>query len=687
MNWLRCGLSLLTLLGGLTVMTGLPGGLASSPGPDVAQEATIRFVNPSNIQVTVGEGDDFAIQVLGKPWDMDQRRDIGYEIGFSNVTVSDSTWQGTFSGVDQASGASTAGYFFPLFQGFSTLVGGQQSQELNWNIVGGRDQYAVDTSKYTLLSFRMYTSQRSQYYVQWTGAKPVTWPTGDHRFGGNDGCYSYTGLKLWPAGWHVYYFDLAQPNGEDAVRAGTWQDQSLVRGLRIDPSASAPAGTQIKVDWVRLTDPSKSPTINLEWTAQDTSPGDTVDIYVADNQAGADASPVVRGIPVGNQSYTFKTSILPAGEYYFSLHLMDVESNGCGVTKASTPWAGPLTIKPAPELEILSPSMLSGTDYATTELGNPWDMNDWEDIITPGSPYPETLTDKDLSDGIFSATALILPGQPSSDSQIWLHTDPNYHPIATTKYRYFSVHLKVDSPLDKDINFLVKNGWGGRVVWWNTAISSDGSETKYGNHYEGWRTYTVDLARAVPDPSVSDSYQADNILTPKEQNPFPAQIGWTQLGGAKYLRFDPLETTPEGAAANAHRFHIDWAKLTAPDEVNSGQPYPIRYAVTAARSVSLAFFYDTDTDPSNGRSVIGTETIQSLQAANVVNSANPSGAGPSDEDDYMIYLPVITRVYCGGDFYVWDTTGVPVGTYYICIEAEDAYNTVYRCSDAPMILR
>jgi hypothetical protein len=49
-------------------------GLQQASAPKLAMAlapaATISFTSPAALQVTVGEGDDFATKVLGNPWDM-----------------------------------------------------------------------------------------------------------------------------------------------------------------------------------------------------------------------------------------------------------------------------------------------------------------------------------------------------------------------------------------------------------------------------------------------------------------------------------------------------------------------------------------------------------------------------------------------------------------------------------------
>ncbi|RRR72212.1 MAG: hypothetical protein EI684_10435 [Candidatus Viridilinea halotolerans] len=644
------------------------------------QNNTISFANPSALQVTIGEGHDFATLQLGDSWDMDNPRDMGYEIGFTNIHATGGIWHGTYSGMDQSAGTPTAGYLFPLFQGFSTPVAGGLSQELSFTKVGAEDRYAIDASKYTRLSYRLAVSQRpvnGPFFVQWTTASPVTWPIGENRFGRLDACQGTTRFVAWQ-GWHTYNFDLSQPQGDSGIRAGAWQ--GLVRGLRLDPAATAPAGTEIKIDWIRLSDPNSAPVIAIPWNIANAGPNDRIDIYIADNPSGTDASPLAFGLPAAAGRYDLATSMLPPGQHYFQLHLKDgAVENGCTVAKGTSGWIGPLTITPAPIVTFAKPSMTSGPDYATSVLGQPWDMTSSSQIVTPGSPYPQTLAEQSFTNGIFRARAALIPPHVESDSQFWLRVDPQ-RPIDTTRFRYFTVRLKVDMPPGRDINWAIAYGWGGRVIWWNENLQTDGSESKYGTYYEGWRNYSVDLARAFPPPAVSNPLQARNILTPREQNAFPAQLGWTQLGTVKHLRYDPLETMAQAVGTGADIFEVDWVKLTANDEVRRGQPFEImvKLNLPLAQLSSLTHYYTTDpSQPTQQRAVMQSNTVN---------------VEPIQPGNYRIYLPLILRMGTSGDDndslrFVWDTATVQPGTYYICSVAATANSSTTWCSETPVVVQ
>ena len=644
--------------------------------------AAISFTNPGALTVTVDAGDDFATTVLGDAWDMNTDHDISYEIGFNNISTSNGLWSGTYSGVDQASGTPATGYVFPLFQGFSSPLAGQFSQELAFNKFGGQDRFAINAAKYTRLSYRMSVSPRtinSPLAVYWTTAKPVTWPNTTNYFANTDACQGSNTFFPWN-GWHLYNFDLTQANGAPAARAGAWQ--GLVRGLRIDPSTAGATGTQVKIDWIRLSDPTSAPTIAIPWNTTGVGTSDRVDLYVADNAAGTDAAPIAYGLAASAGKYDLPTSILPPGQHYFQLRLQDgSQQNGCSITKSVSAWIGPLTIATKPIITFAKPSKTSGADYATTELGQPWEMTSSADIVTPGLPYPQYLTNVSFSDGIFSAKGVIIPPQTETDAQFWLRVDPN-RPINSTRYHYFTVRLKVDLPAGKDLNWAIAHGWGGRVIWWNTGIQTDGSETKYGTYYEGWRTYTIDLAQATPPLPLSNLAQADNILTPREQSTFPAQLGWTQLGTVKNLRFDPLETMQPAVGTGADVFAVDWVKLTATDEVQRGLPFTIETGVNVQPTTlkTLNFYYTTDINQPTQHLAVQTAkratTVQQLGAYKVYLPL-VVGATPSTSTTPVVGNPVA---------FTWDTATVAPGTYYICGAADTGVSVATYCSDAPVVV-
>jgi hypothetical protein len=228
--------------------------------------------------------------------------------------------------------------------------------------------------------------------------------------------------------------------------------------------------------------------------------------------------------------------------------------------------------------------------------------------------------------------------------------------VDTHKFRYLSFHYKLEGQQD------IGHGWVSRFGWWQHGANGLTSQEIVMSRdvilEEGWHTYKLDL-------------WADDII----DEAHPVKRSWLDSAPNR-LRLDPAELYLNLLPRN---LQLDWIKLTAIDEVRQGSTFPIDYVVTDSQDVIVTFYYDTDTNPDNGRHLIGT---QSAPTAPPALSASPA------TDTYTIFLPVIMDhpYSCSGDCYNWDTTAVAPGTYYICIEAEDPYNTTYQCSEAPVIV-
>jgi hypothetical protein len=660
----RANMSLLSLsLGALLILISLQPAFAKS-SQNLNPEATIDFANPGALKVRVGEGDDFATQVLGDPWDMNERRDIQFEIAFNDVHMADGVWASTFRGKDQAHDNPVSGYFYPLFHG----IPGQG----NW-IGSSAAGAAIDTSKYTRLTMRVYTSTRERYGLFWMH-NPNDWkPSG--LVTAVDGCAD---RNLWPSGWHIYHFDLnagvgqrslLDDLGEGGGQGGLWQAGPYVYGLRFDAGQNLPAGTEVKVDWIRLTDPSSSPEVDIRWNTSGAVKDQVVEVRVATRPDGKDSLPLVRNLPAGAGGYNLPTSILAPGQYYFQLAMVP-KGSACSPNGAAdtTGWVGPLTVEAAPGVIIDAPSTTSGEDYGTSVLGDPWDMSNPGDVITPDpatTGYADTQINEKFENGVFSATAVRLDGQPHSDAQVWLNIDKN-RPVDAGKYRYFTVRYKPSSVPGQEIQYMIQQGWGARVVWWTDQ--NPFAQTKYLPYTEDWHTYTLDLK----GPGVQQDRIGDNPP-------------WGTWAAIPYLRFDTMEAMDSIIKLGGNVFSIDWVKLTAIDTVKRGQQYPVQYRLDSDKPASLTFFYDDDRNPRNGRTSIGQENST---AAAVLPEGEArmeaEGRAPQIARDNPIFLPLALRNPCQGSCSVLNTANIPPGEYYICIEARDAYNTTYRCSDAPL---
>ena len=565
--------------------------------------ATVTVIEPDGVDDVIGESDDYATLALGDPWDMNERNDIRWSNNIANIYASSGVWYGTGSGSDPG--------FFTPFQG---LVGAATVGKIGAN-------YAIDTSRYTRLTFRVYATGHNNVEVLWFSS-PATW--------------SWAG-KLWnynqtPQGWRTYDFDLTDPQVCPACKAGDpWQANPWVYGIRIDPTTASDA--QLAVDWVRLSDPSSSPSYAIVWSGQ----GNSASLFFDDD---GDTIPCNTRVPItldidNTGSYSW-TPNLPPGEYYIY-----VEVDGSG---SCSP--GPLTIDHAPVLRFLAPSMTSGEDYALSSRGDLWDMSDEGDIENTHH----------IADIAFASGALH-GATTGSDSQILL---PVEGPIDADRYRFLTYRMLVDGSQD------VAQGWVSRVLFWTNHVNIDGNTTNDLIVYEGWTTYHVDLKRVSLDDE-------DPGLGP----------GW--VGSKMVFRFDPVENVPTGTG-----IHIDYVRLTAIDQADTS--FRIAWElIDPGDTATVSLYYDTDRAGFDGQ-LIAILTDQASTGSTSFRSRDIDASLPAraqaQQEVHRAYLPLVAKNFsrCPGLCYNWDTVSVPAGEYYIYAVVEDDHNVTRWYSETPVII-
>ena len=106
---------------------------------------------------------------------------------------------------------------------------------------------------------------------------------------------------------------------------------------------------------------------------------------------------------------------------------------------------------------MTNPSWTSGDDYATTVLGNAWDMSSSSDIQLTGL---DNLTNVSFSGGVLHAT------NTNADPIVTLlYNTNNSVPIDTSRFRYLTLRLQVDGAYD------LVAGSVARVIW-SSQVSS-----------------------------------------------------------------------------------------------------------------------------------------------------------------------------------------------------------------------
>src|SRR5450759_686979 len=118
--------------------------------------------------------------------------------------------------------------------------------------------------------------------------------------------------------------------------------------------------------------------------------------------------------------------ILPPGAYQLR------------VTTGSSSATTNFSINNPPLIQVIDPNATGGADdYATTVLGNPWDMNSAADIQITGSDHITGLTFSPGPPSLLNAT------NTTNDPNITLLNQANNAvPIDTTKYRFLTYTMQ-----------------------------------------------------------------------------------------------------------------------------------------------------------------------------------------------------------------------------------------------------
>jgi hypothetical protein len=614
---------------------------------EAAATPTVTVLSPSGAAAdTIGEGEDYFTQVLHDPRDMNQYTDMSWQTsGLHNISVANGVWSATTS--------NTNGYseIFPLYPGFSFKpTGGSDDQSVaeigktGWN-------YPINASKYKQLSFRLKAPTDASAADNWWHA-------------------SYTNVSFTSESGHLES-DYIAPSDSWQVYVQNLPWNSPIYGLAF---RFGKVTGNYQFDWLRLTDSTTSPAYTVSFSVAGVQSGDVVDLYcytasqiVADNSCGQIAANIAVNT-AGTYSYVWKTAYLPPDDYYVYAVVRRGAVTGSDVSN------GPLTIKPAPLLQFDAPSMTSGPDFATEVNGDPWDMNDDDDIFTSADlyrkPHDFSTPDPYFANGELYGTVgrYNLSGQAAfSDPFVYLKVRQNY-PIDTSKYKYLTYRYKIDrSPWwsNSGDRLAYDNGrqvypaaWLVRAVFFGTFPLSVGESSNSTNDmivFDEWNTYQLDLSKGV-----ARAYWEPHV---HETGGY-----WT---GLKYgFRFDFLEGVDEW------NIHLDYVKLTGDDTANAS--YTVRWSQLEGSDPTAIDFYRSQNP--NACLSSGTQIYHWQPATG--GSLPP--AGP-----YHIYLPLMIGGgggSAGPTSFVWNTSAVTPGTHYICGRVSDGVNTTTMVSQAAVII-
>jgi hypothetical protein len=575
-------------------------------------------------------GADFATTVIGDPWDFEQATDYVYMLsddgtGSPAFTSIPTMANGMLSGVSRGQTPMVEMQFSGVDGAFNSIMK-----------TGVR--YPIDASRFRRLSFRMRRSNGLPDAGDLVGA--FYWPN-TSRGGG--------GLKLRPArgtspggvyanmspaasqsgaGYQIYRIDLdATSPLQDGV---AWS--GIMRGLQLRLAQSSTAvGASFDLDWVRLTERGANTTRRLQWsgfggrvvlTATHAQTGDVIQIYPDSGVDFAD-----------NSVYDWDYGYLPPGTWTVT------------ATRGGTARSATLSLDAQPFINVLDPDISGGRDFATTVIGDAWDLTNQEDVtrhgrwwhmnsvsfgengftgVTRGGTYAQGCANDTCPDSFvqFMDDWSDAPGTA-------LTIDANTYHRLTFTVEHDHKELMSQQVLDY--------AWGGvaRVAW------SRGNGAPYTVTQDivvtdgGPQTFSVDLA------TLTDTSTLEAPIAALWQGAFPTfRIDTDEAERSRTVRVANVRLAADDAPNGNGFFPVRWSAFDA--------NFSRQIATNGPGDATVTLYYDTDRDPAQ---------------KTMITSGVPATQGQ----------------------YIWNVAGLGAGAYYVYAEITDgAGNTQGRYSTGPV---
>jgi hypothetical protein len=587
---------------------------------------------PAQVTVTsigawaVRAADDFATRAFQDPWDMQQRTDLGWFLHGTDQPHSNLTNLSFANGIFSATATTNDPNFFLLETG--------NPEAARHGKVGLN--YPINADKYQLIAFRMNTSPATDN-TQFIWNRETIY---DHT--------TTTGYNVpTTSGWRTYVVDL-----RTLARAGAspvpWS--GVIKSLRMDPMTTTGS---VALDWVRLVEIDSALCRTITWTGavtvdiyidNDSNPGNgTLGRIAVNALATADnAASASHGCPTTGAGYKFYAGALAPGTYHVAV--VGAGQAPAAGNYASTTWV----VNDIPTVSFISPSPEgSADDFATTFLNNPWDMDSLGDIdfmanIT--SPRIENMnleTPAGVSLGstrVFRGASVPAPGSIDGDPHIaplyWVTGRGFNNRIDTNRYRILTVDLGIP---DKPRNILT--GSIVRVVWKVAGMNLESvSDDIILNHRAGANVLdTINLD------------MADRDVLKIEEGAFAGGQGWINGSspnpGLDIFRVDPHEFP------TATEFYIRRIKLAALERANTS--YTIQWAYSDSQAGTVSLFFERDEkNPSIRQPIPGGNDLPTTSAGS----------------------------------FVWNTSTMPPGTYYIYASVTDGVNENGTYAKWPIVI-
>jgi hypothetical protein len=554
---------------------------------------------PSGGANVVASANDFATRTFQDPWDMNERTDVGW-------------WLNSVDNPSHGfSGVSFAGGLFSGTVAADPNLWLLESNSPNLAPIGKNGSaFPLNASVYRVFSVRMC----------------LTNPVAGSYFGFFSSTNTFYEDFTWlggtvhtPAGCGIYIVDL--------TTLGAWSGTK--RSMRFDPAPdNAPAGSTIDIDWMRLVDLQPGLFRTITWTGSG-----TVDIYLDNDQNAGNGLLGALATNFNGNSYSLNVGALAPGNYYVAVR----RNNPVGSFAYSS---GFYQVNAPATITVTAPSDEgSADDFATTFLGDPWDMTNAQDIdhtINLSSSAIQTVTGGETEPGVplgpFSAFVGVnnsgvfspAPCQSFSKPAVFpLHSNVRgaVHHIDPTRYRILTAEVGVSSK--------ARDLCGGsifRVIW---HVTGEAQET------HSWAVALNSRANA----NVVNRINLDVAALPIDPAS-PGQAGWVPgtaaFPGIQTFRLDPHEF------AAPTIFYYKRVKLAALETAHLS--YTVRWALSKTNGL-VNVYYDTDKDPSQ-KTMIG-------QVAGSATSMSWNTSGLPHGAQYFVYVEFSDGTNVNGAYAKW----------------------------------
>jgi hypothetical protein len=264
-------------------------------------------------------------------------------------------------------------------------------------------------------------------------------------------------------------------------------------------------------------------------------------------------------------------------------------------------------------------------------------------------------------------------GSGGSVAQPLLYLNTPQAITSGTTYRYLSYRMYTPWPPYQSAPW-------GMIIRWFWWVGSSCTMVSWDSPFDvGWQEYTIDL---------QDAHDGAPMQSPG----CPGGLTWSTSTNITKMAFKPTENVLGIDLAQK----LDWITLTQVDRIARGLTFPIQISLNKSPTLvpTRTFYYTSSL--SNPRQNLAQQST-SMPVSKRPASSTRAPANKQAQAGNGFFLPLISvspqptptphppppSVPNEVD-YAWDTSSVPAGTYFICVDLNDGVNQTLYCSEAPV---